>query len=301
MTRGDRVVRPFAVSVVVALCLPAVVAQRAAPRVISWETSIRGEKEAALQWPVAVAAASADEFAVADVREPRLIVFRRTPTAWKTERTVKLPATPLDVVHDGERYVLSLRQAPGLLAVEGSDYRLRNLAVPQHTVPGVLAEGSAGSVLVHDAAGERVLRFEPGGELEEIARIAGNVTGLTSTPGGGFVAALAAEGAVVRYGANGDELGRWTVPADGPVPAWPNDVAVGAGGDLVVVDRHNARLVVLDGGGRIVAQGSRPGWDAGLMRFPTGLAHLEKGRFVVADTGNGRIQIFTLPEEETGP
>jgi hypothetical protein len=267
---------------------------------MTWETSIRGEKEARLHWPVAVAAASTDEIAVADVSDPRLVVFRRTPTTWKVARTLKLPATPLDVIHDGERYVLSLRQAPGLLAIEGADYRLRNLAVPQRTVPGVLAEGPSGSTLVHDAAGERILLLDAGGEFEEIGPVAGNVTGLTSTPGGGFVAAFAAEAAVVRYGANGDEIGRWAIPGDGPTPAWPTDVVVHDRGDLLVVDRHNARLVVLDGGGRVVGHGSRLGWDAGLLRFPTGLARLPDGRFVVADTGNGRVQIFELPDEEPG-
>jgi hypothetical protein len=300
MTKGATATRRIVATVAVGLCLPVLVAQTSAPRVMTWETSIRGEKEATLHWPVAIAAASANEIAVADVSEPRLVVFHRTPTTWKVARTVKLPATPLDVIHDGERYVLSLRQAPGLLAVEGADYRLRNLAVPQRTVPGVLAEGPSGSILVHDAAGERVLLLHAGGEFEVIGPVAGNVTGLTSTPGGGFIAAFAAEAAVVRYGANGDEIGRWAIPGDGPVPAWPTDVAVHTGGDLVVVDRHNARLLVLDAGGRIVGQGARSGWDAGLLRFPTGLARLADGRFVVADTGNGRVQIFALPDEEPG-
>jgi tripartite motif-containing protein 71 len=70
---------------------------------------------------------------------------------------------------------------------------------------------------------------------------------------------------------------------------------------MVIVDRHGARLVVLDAEGRIEGLGSRRGRDPGLLLFPAGITALPDGRLAVADQGNGRIQIFHRIKEESVP
>jgi len=50
--------------------------------------------------------------------------------------------------------------------------------------------------------------------------------------------------------------------------------------------------LVLESGGQLAGTGSRQGWEAGLLRHPSDIAMLVDGRVVVADQGNGRIQIF---------
>jgi len=64
------------------------------------------------------------------------------------------------------------------------------------------------------------------------------------------------------------------------------------GGEVLVADRHNGRLLVLDATGRPLGQGSRRGFDPGLLRFPSGIALLPDGGIVVTDEGNGRVELF---------
>jgi DNA-binding beta-propeller fold protein YncE len=73
----------------------------------------------------------------------------------------------------------------------------------------------------------------------------------------------------------------------------PSDVAVGAEGDLYVLDGVNHRVVVLDVDGKyryvFGGQGSKPGQ----MFYPLGLATGPDGTVCVADSGNHRFQLFS--------
>ena len=110
--------------------------------------------------------------------------------------------------------------------------------------------------------------------------------------GGDFFAALPHRGEVVHYGPAGGETGRWTVPGVNPSPAWPVGLAATSGGELMVLDRSGGRGVVFDVGGTIQGTGAREGWDAGLLRYPSGLTLCPGGLIAVADQGNGRVQLF---------
>jgi len=85
------------------------------------------------------------------------------------------------------------------------------------------------------------------------------------------------------------------------VPAWPTGLAPEPGGNLLVVDRHVGRVLVLDANGQVSGVGSRKGWEPGLLLFPAGLARLPGGLVVVADEGNGRAQLFRRSAQGTGP
>jgi sugar lactone lactonase YvrE len=75
----------------------------------------------------------------------------------------------------------------------------------------------------------------------------------------------------------------------------PNDVITNAAGDIFVAEGHggaNARIVKFDRTGKFLkAWGSR-GSGPGEMDQPHGLAWDSKGRLVVADRSNNRLQIF---------
>ncbi|MGB5816714.1 MAG: hypothetical protein WBI27_16100, partial [Thermoanaerobaculia bacterium] len=129
-------------------------------------------------------------------------------------------------------------------------------------------------------------------ELTAEAPIEGAVTALAATAAGGFLAAVAAQGAVLYFDANGELSATWHLPASGKIPAWPVGLAVEPGGDVVVVDRHAGRLLVLDATGRVVGLGSRKGWEPGLLLYPADLVRLPNGHLLVADEGNGRAQVF---------
>ncbi|MCP4205283.1 MAG: hypothetical protein GY769_25515 [bacterium] len=285
--------------VATALGVQPVQAQRI-PSVLAWQEEIRGSDEVHLRWPVAVAAASVNELVVADAFGSRLVLLRNDELeGWEVVRAVGLPGTPQDLVFDAGRYVVSLRQGAGIVAAEGAELRLRKLPLPKGSVPGSLSAHPAGGLLVWDAAGRRVLSLDSAGALRLEVAIGEDVTALAAAADGGFFTTGTQPAEVRRYAPSGDLRHRWPVPGMPPVAAWPSGLTVRPDGSVVVVDRHNARLVVLDRGGSVAGQGSRRGWVPGLLRFPRGISTLPDGRLAVADQGNGRIQIFRAIEEDS--
>jgi hypothetical protein len=199
---------------------------------------------------------------------------------------------PVALTSDGRRYVASLREGKGLVAFAGPDLTRRPVPLPRGVVPGALAAYPNGDLLVHDAAGGRALRLAMSGEAKSEVKIDGQVTALAISATGGFFAAVPARGLVLHFSANGSLASRWTLPGFEHIPAWPVGLAAEPGGDLVVVDRHAARLLVLDANGELTGLGSRRGWEPGLLLFPAGIARLPNGLLLVADEGNGRAQVF---------
>lgn len=267
-------------------------AQIGVPRILAFSESIKGNEEVELRWPVAVAAASAEEIAVADAYGPRLMSFRKVGVSWQVDKVVDLPGTPVDLTHHGNRWVVSLRQSQGLVALEGPDLRQRKLQLPAGVVPGALAVVPNGDLLVYDYADRRVLRLSSDGEVATVARLEKTVAALAATAAGGFLAAVPEQGSVLSFDANGDLGATWELPAADEIPAWPVGLTVEPGGEVVAVDRHAGRLLVLDATGGIVGLGSRKGWEPGLLLYPAGMARLPNGHLLVADEGNGRAQVF---------
>ena len=271
------------------------------PRTIVWEETLPAGDENPLKWPVDVAAASSTEIAVVDARQSLIFVIEMKGGRWQVVGQAKLPGAPVAVAHDGSRWVVAMREGEGLVAVEGDRYQLRRLTLPTGTVPGSLAGGSSGGVLLYDYNSGRVLVLDDDGSVLERVDVEGHVTDLEAAAGGGFYAVFGDRSELRRYGANGAELGRWELPGRPPVPAWPSGLAVGPEGIITVVDRHNSRLLTLSTGGQIEGTGSRKGWEPGLLYHPAGIAQLPDGRVVVADLGNGRLQLFSPIDPDEGP
>jgi hypothetical protein len=267
-------------------------AQPAGGPVMVFEQALQAAGDQELRWPVAVASGAAGEVAVADVHGARLLLWRHGADGWGVVRAANLPAPPAGVAWDGGRYVVALRGEGGLMAAEGDELALRPLPLPDGGVPGPLAGDPRGGVLVFDHAHGRVLRLDGGGRVTSQAAVEGYVTALAAGPGDGFFTAVAEDGAVRRHAAGGAVEETWRLPAAAPVPAWPSGLAVEAGGDVLVADRHTGRILVLEVDGEPAGFGARQGWEPGLLRFPAGLALMPDGRVAVADLGNGRVQIF---------
>jgi sugar lactone lactonase YvrE len=248
--------------------------------VIAWQEELRGSREHPLRWPVAVAAASENEIAVADAFGSRLLVFAGSdPAGWSVSTAIE--------------------QGGGVVAVERSSFQLRRLRLPEGTVAGALAAHPAGGFFVWDSARQRVLLVNAAGELQLEIDVEGYVTTLEGAADGGFYVAVTAPPEIRRYTPSGELRETWPVPGVPPVPAWPSGLSVQPGGDLVVVDRHNGRLLVLDGNGRMIGVGSRRGWEAGLLLRPRAAARFPDGRIAVADQGNSRVQIFRRSDKDS--
>lgn len=178
------------------------------------------------------------------------------------------------------------------MAVEGEPPGARALSLPSGTVPGPVGPRLDGGVVVYDEAGHRVLHLSARGELVSQAPVEGEVTAVAGGAGGAFLTAVGPTGQIRRHADDGSVQESWTVPSETVIPAWPAALAVTAGGEAAVIDRHNGRILLFRSDGQLAGVGSRAGWEPGLLRFPAGAALLPDGRVAVADQGNGRIQIF---------
>jgi DNA-binding beta-propeller fold protein YncE len=73
----------------------------------------------------------------------------------------------------------------------------------------------------------------------------------------------------------------------------PCDVAVAANGDIFVADGHvNARVVKFDKNGTFLKAWGKKGSGQGEMSVPHSLALDSRGRVIVTDRGNHRLQVF---------
>ena len=281
---------------------PSTIAQSRLPRLLSWESTLKGQDQETLRWPVAVAEGPAGELAVADAFRKKIFFFKDSGVSWTQGEAVDLEASPLDIARDGERYVISLRGEALLVALDIPRRQLRHLALPAGVIPGSLASMPGGGVLLQDLATGDILTLSPQGSVwVKVKAVAMDIGDLAATAGGGFVATFPTAGEVRRFDALGTENARWAVPRTGPVPAWPVGVSLAPSGDITIADRHGQRLVSFDNSGRPRGIGSRGGWVAGLLRHPSRLVRLNDGRIAVVDQGNGRLQIFKEAASESGP
>jgi hypothetical protein len=102
---------------------------------------------------------------------------------------------------------------------------------------------------------------------------------------------------VFKYSPDGKllmTLGTKGVRGEGPDTfAGPCDVAVAANGDIFVADGHvNARVVKFDQNGRFIKAWGRKGEGPGEFNLPHTLVIDSRGRVLVGDRSNNRIQIF---------
>jgi hypothetical protein len=247
-----------------------------------------------------VAAGSDTELAVIDAAGNRLVVFRFSGSEWSVQQTVDLPGSPLGIAHDGSRYLISMRDGKGLMAVEGERNQLRPVSLPEGAVAGDVAGVTGGGFLVLDTNGHQVLRMSRSGKIENEVPVEAGVVGLAAARGGGFFTSIPVTGEIASHDATGKQTARWALPAVEPVPAWPVSL-VQIGGDLVVLDRHGHRLTLFDSKNRLIGIGARRGWEAGLLLFPSAVASFPDGRIAVADQRNGRVQIYQRIEDAQAP
>jgi hypothetical protein len=288
-----------------AYLLPSTVsAQPGAPVAFAWQESIKGDKEPEilLRWPIAIATASDLEFGVLDAWKARFLVFKDEGTrGWKPKQPVELPAPPSGLAFDGDRYLVTLRGTGALVAIERPELEIRRISLPPDVSPGAIAAKPEVGYLLFDSAGNRLIRFSPDDQNLLQVPIDGYVTAVAFDASGGFLAAIATPPEIRRFGANGEMTTSWSVPSIGAAPAWPVGLDADAGGDLIIADRHTGQILILDAGGKLVGLGARQGWDAGLLLRPADISRFPDGRIVVADQGNGRVQIFSQLRQDASP
>ena len=107
------------------------------------------------------------------------------------------------------------------------------------------------------------------------------------------LAALFGLALVVNVAAQDIATVTYTVLGKLDLLSMPSDVALGAGGQIYVVDGGNHQIAVFDAAGTRVTSLGMHGDDDGQLNGPVGIGISNKGEIYVADRGNQRVVMFT--------
>ena len=123
--------------------------------------------------------------------------------------------------------------------------------------------------------------------------------------GKGFVSDIAVDGKGTVYAL--DSVGRRVLAARkdqaafAPLGAdiaadadFPTSLAVDEAGHLFASDQDGGTILVLGADGAVQSRQSGPGWKAAFLRAPSQLCLDGRGRLIVADRDNKRVQIFAM-------
>ncbi|MBP9664829.1 MAG: hypothetical protein KBD94_09415 [Pyrinomonadaceae bacterium] len=159
--------------------------------------------------------------------------------------------------------------------------------------PRGIAADSTGNYYVADTGNGRVQAFDPDGKF-----ISAFGEGQLKEPNG---IAVAANGDIYVTDVQDNKLfrfdrdGKFVKDWSGPAPGFygPRDVATGPGRSLFIIDQGNGRIVRFDTTTEKFSEWGSLGDGEGQFREATGIATAD-GLVLVADNGNGRIQVFDV-------
>jgi DNA-binding beta-propeller fold protein YncE len=162
-----------------------------------------------------------------------------------------------------------------------------------------LAVDGRGKVYVGDIDNHRVLVFDNNGEFLQSwggrdsggAELFGPVGIAVDRDGVVYVVEFL-NSRVQQFDENGNSLATFFIqPVDGKLVT-PGDLAVDTHGNLVVTDWSYHRVVMLNRSGDVLGAWGEPGTGDGQFQEPWTIAVAPTGELYVADSLNGRIQVF---------
>jgi tripartite motif-containing protein 71 len=161
-----------------------------------------------------------------------------------------------------------------------------------------VSDRSTASIYVYDAKGTYVRTFAPKGDLGG----KWNPLGLAFGPDGTLYATdvrpfPVKSHRVLAFAPDGTLLRSIGVPG---LLSFPNGIVVDAQGNIEVSDSNNARLMVFDAAGKVVATiGS--GIGEGDLGLPRGAAIDDAGRLFVADTSDHQVRVYSIDKSKALP
>jgi peptidylamidoglycolate lyase len=166
-------------------------------------------------------------------------------------------------------------------------------------IPNVTIDAS-GNLFVFHRAEPPVLKFDPAsGKLLKAwgEGMFDRAHGFRVAPDGAFWATDQRGHTIVKFDANGKTLmtiGKRGVSGEtGELFNGPSDVAVAPNGDFFIADGHgNSRVVKFSKDGTFIKAWGKRGTGPGDFNVPHTLAFDSRGRLLVGDRSNSRIQVF---------
>ncbi len=154
------------------------------------------------------------------------------------------------------------------------------------------------NIYVADTGNGRVEKFDEAGKFVASYGRAGSGEGEFKEPNGVVIddsgnlyITDAGNQKLIKLGPDGKFLNEWS----GSDPGFygPRDIAIGPNKQIYIVDQGRTRIVVLDPSTEKFRSWGSAGNGDGQFNEPTGIA-IGGGQVFVADSGNGRIQVFDL-------
>ncbi|BDG05281.1 NHL repeat-containing protein [Anaeromyxobacter oryzae] len=270
-------------------------ASRSVDVAVRWADPLAPLAAAAAPFPARVAAGSGGETWVVDPRRRVVVVISADGARARTLPVEGTPGgialSPGGLVYVGDLdagavdvYLPGGRRVGALGAGEGE---LRApVAIAVHPVTG--------RIYVGDASTGTVRMYEADGTRAGSVAIGGRPAGIAIDVAAGRVYVSDAQGARVRVlGLDGADAG---VVVDGAAAGLvrPGGVAVGADGTLYVVDTFQSQVVALDAAGTPLGTLGAHGRGVGALDVPLDVAVDPRGRVLVTNTQNGRVEVFAV-------
>ncbi|MBI5470903.1 MAG: T9SS type A sorting domain-containing protein [Ignavibacteriae bacterium] len=157
--------------------------------------------------------------------------------------------------------------------------------------PTRVAARSSGMIAVGDYHRKQICFFDGSGRLLSLIPVPTSPLSVAFAGDGNLYVGIAHD--VLRMTIQGEIIDRFSL--HGAVLGIPVDIAVGASGNVSILDKETHRVNVFSSVGDLQFWFGTPGTANGQFRLPSGLA-LDRaaGEIIVADAGNSRIQIFSL-------
>lgn len=166
----------------------------------------------------------------------------------------------------------------------------------QFSRPRGIAVDAKGNFYVADTGNSRVQKFTPDGKFVLSFGLTGDdegqfreLNGVAVDDSNGIWALDAARHTLMRFDADGRFVKEWKGPETNFYG--PRDLAFGANKRLYIVDQGRTRIVTFDPASEQFGEWGSAGSGEGQFHESTGVA-VADGIVAVADTGNGRIQLF---------
>jgi sugar lactone lactonase YvrE len=257
-----------------------------------------------LKHPEGIACGGESLLAVADTGNGRLLTFSVSGDSVTPVRAIRLRELP---------YPLQVQFTPAgdIVALDGKLRRLARLA-PSGGFSGYVEVAgdtaarpmmlrsfridASGAFYLLDIANARVLVLSPEGQVQRQIALPegeGSYADL-AVDARGAVFVLESVGKRVYIASRDDEL---FAPLTGSMEndlAFPTSMTVDDLGRLFILDEYGGGIVILGPDGSFRGRQSKMGWDAGSLRYPSGLCIDPAGTLYVADRSNNRIQVFAV-------
>ncbi len=262
------------------------------------------------------------EIFVCDSRKQRIVIFDRAGLFLYQIPGGEIFRAPIDLAVDPEGYLLLLASHQGREALLRLDFDGKPLGeivlsdLPDVTPPNLvsLALSPAGDRLyLLDEANQRLWIADPDGAVTDSVDLAAEAElsdkeareyrlGHVDVYDDTVLVAMPNIGSVRLFDLDGRPRGRVGIKGTGPCQtAFPVAAALGADGNVVVLDWQRMKFMIWDpGANRCLGQTSGIGNAPGFVYQPSDVALDGDGRIYVSQGFEGRVQVWTGPSPAAG-